>query len=311
MRWLASLMGFRYATRMTIRELLKTWTPLFQQHLRPLDLSTAHLEIELLLAHILKKDRSWVAVHDETPLTSRQNGLFEGFARRRLKQEPMAYILGHKAFYGREFLTDARALIPRPETELLVERAILHLKKQASSTLVIDVGTGSGAIAATIALEVPSATVIASDVDKKALALARKNIKRLRANVQLQQANLLDKSLLKQLGRSRAKQLVIVANLPYLPLSDRTILAKSVTKYEPIQALFTKDHGLFLLRALIEQLATFQECDQRPLVLLAEFDPPQAETLCRIAAQYFPQAFVTIYQDLCGRDRVLEIVKKQ
>jgi len=293
---------------MTIHELLNIWTPKLAKNVSPRERAVVDLETELILAHVLKCDRSHVIAHENDAIDPRSIRSFERLAKRRTAHEPMAYILGHRAFYGREFFTDKRALIPRPETELLVDRALAILKADPNDTLVWDVGTGSGAIATTIALEQPATTVLATDIDVKAIALARKNAKHLNAKtIHFLKADLLDRSVKTILATSPATHLLILANLPYLPMSDKKVLDPDVVQFEPHRALFTGEHGLMLIQKFLRQLSVFQKKDCRPLTVLLEYDPPQTKVLTAIAKKLFPNAIVSIHQDLCGRDRIFKI----
>jgi len=296
---------------MTLHQLLAKWSPRFAGLFSPRERAIADLEAELLLAHVLKCDRSHVIAHESDAMDPQAVRAFERLAKRRLAHEPMAYLLGRREFYGREFLTDKCALIPRPETEVLIARAHAILKPHPSDTLVWDVGTGSGAIATTVALERPEADILATDIDPRALALAGKNAKRFNVKtIRFLKADLLDRSVKKILTASPVRRLLVLANLPYLPLSDKKNLDLDVTKYEPSQALFTKENGLYLIHRLLKQLSDFRTKVRliKSMSILLEFDPPQAHALVDLVKKYFPRARVSVHQDECGRDRVLEII---
>lgn len=286
---------------MTITERLKTAALALGKELGNND--RGWMEAELLLSAVVQKDRTWILAHGEKQLTPAQGKRFDQLLKRRQKREPIAYLIGRWSFYGREFLTDKRALIPRPETELLVEEA---LKLVDEKTLVWDVGTGTGAIAIAMALGT-KAPIVASDVSTKALTLAKQNAKRHKAKIAFLKADLLDANIQRVIERSKKPRLLVLANLPYLPLTDKTKLDKDVTKYEPTSALFTKEHGNFLIHKLFKQCSRFPTKPGTLLTILAEFDPPQAETLKRLANDLFPNARVTIHDDLCGRPRVLSV----
>lgn len=299
----------RYAVSMpSIRDLFATWVPRFQQALAPMDSATAYLETELLLAHVLKKDRAWIIAHEDARLTPKQHHLFETLTGRRLLHEPMVYLLGYRAFYGRDFYTDRRVLIPRPETEQLVEHALTAIKKP-SSCLVWDVGTGSGAIAVTVACEKRDVQIFASDIGT--LELAKKNARRYGASIRFFHGSLLNQKIQKALATSRHQQWIVIANLPYLPLSDKKILMKDVVNFEPKAALFAPENGLAYNRKLLEQLARYTRQDSRPVTIFLEFDPPQMWRLKTIAERLFPHAVIRVFQDFCGRDRVMEIKTKK
>ncbi|MEK6654928.1 MAG: HemK family protein methyltransferase, partial [Thermodesulfobacteriota bacterium] len=180
------------------------------------DAQQSWTEAEILLAHAWKKDRAWVLAYPDLVLKPAGQKKYRGMIRRRLGHEPMAYLVGETNFYGRPFKTDKRALIPRPETEELVEHVINEMKHASLNVdhlssdvpcsvfrvpcsrrvLLWDVGTGSGAVATTIKAECPDAEVIASDKHRAALSLARANAKRLRVKgIRFYQADLLDQRI--------------------------------------------------------------------------------------------------------------------
>lgn len=272
------------------------------------------LEAEILLAHVLKRDRVWLLAYPSYQLLTIDYKLFTELVARRMRREPIAYIIGHKEFYGLDFLTDRRALIPRPETELLVELALDNLRREPSQNdLVWDVGTGCGAAGLAIAKHITPRKVLVTDVSDKTLALAMKNAKQLRArNVTFLKANLLSASVRRLLSRCRQSckpsaascKLVIVANLPYLPSSDKKRLARDVAGYEPAGALFAGQRGTEINDKFLRQLAAH---DIRFSSLFLELDPPQAKYLSRLARVLFPHAKIKIHKDLAKRDRVLEI----
>ncbi|MDO8617831.1 MAG: peptide chain release factor N(5)-glutamine methyltransferase [Candidatus Uhrbacteria bacterium] len=296
----------------TLREAAKRLTRLLKNS------DQAWLETELLYSHVLKNLRIDLITHGDRSPSSHQQKKFENLIRRRLHHEPLAYLMGSQMFCGREFLVDHRVLIPRPETELLIQRAIPLLAKETSvvssvetrlgEVVVWDVGTGSGAVAITIKKERPDVTVIASDIDERALTLAKKNARRLKAkDIKFIHADLLDKKIEDVLS---SKHFLVIANLPYLPLSDKKKLAPDVVRFEPTQALFTKEDGLYLIHRLLHQLSDFITHNSLRIthyIFLIEFDPPQASRLMLLAKIYFPQASITIHKDLCGRNRFLEI----
>ncbi|MEO5928091.1 MAG: peptide chain release factor N(5)-glutamine methyltransferase [Patescibacteria group bacterium] len=266
------------------------------------------LEAELFLSHLLKKDRTWLRIHDSSRLSSTVSRLFSQMVARRMKHEPVAYILGTKEFYGLPFRVDKRVLIPRPESELIVERVLEILKrKPTTGDLAWDIGTGSGAIALAIAKEIAPRHVLASDISMGAITVAKQNARSLKIkNVSFIKANLLDASARRQLEKINPLRLVVTANLPYLPLSDKKKLDKDVVAFEPTNALFAKQNGLELIEKLLRQLASF---DIHFDTLLLEYDPPQTKTLRALARSIFPKAKLTIHKDLAGRDRILKLTR--
>jgi release factor glutamine methyltransferase len=266
------------------------------------------IESRQLAAFGLKKPESWLIAHDDTTLTKPRLATLERLLKRRLKQEPMPYILGSAVFFGREFLVDKRVLIPRPETEDLVEEAL-----KIPATHYADIGTGSGAIAVTLAAESPRSHVIAGDSSSSAMAIAKKNARRLAPRrVQFFQGSLLSPLLVRAITKSSKASksyLCIVANLPYLPPKDKRIMPKSVVNFEPSKALFTDDDGMKLNKRLLVQISRLPPPDSHLSVLL-EFDPPQSKKLSAFAKSLFPDADVSIICDRCGRERILRILIK-
>ena len=199
-------------------------------------LKSADSELILLNAIDPSLDLSWLVTHDDYILSAAEQKLADEGLKRRLNGKPLAYILGYKDFYGRKFLVDDSVLIPRPETEELID-LVLNLKPQT----ILDIGTGSGCIATTLALELPQAKVMASDIHNPDLAI--ENAKRLGTNVDFRVSDLLD--------NIDDNFDVIAANLPYV---DKTWdwLDDSL-KFEPDVALYADDGGLLLIKKLIMQ----------------------------------------------------------
>jgi len=270
------------------------------------DKNLGQLEAELLLSHVLKKERTWLFAHDDEVLSKTSLGRFKELVVRRLKHEPIAYLTGVRDFYGLEFHVTKSTLIPRSESEMLVDLVREKLFPEPSLTdLVWDVGTGSGALAISIASTIHPRNVIASDISSKALATAKQNAKTLNVkNVTFLKADLLDATARRMFEKHRNARLVIVANLPYLPTSDKKKLTPDVVKFEPSSALFVGKDGTELIEKLLRQLATY---DIHFSSAFFEFDPPQAKKLRMLVKKLFPKATVKIHKDLAKRERVLEI----
>jgi release factor glutamine methyltransferase len=199
---------------------------------------TARLDAELLLASAVGVDRARLLIDRDAPLDADATARFEALLARRIAREPVAYILGHKEFRRITVAVDRRALIPRPETELLVEVGLTL----AFGARVVDVGTGSGAVALALKDERPDLDVIGTDVDADALALARANGARLGLEVEFCQGDLL--------GGLRCD--AVLANLPYV--AEDAALAPEIADYEPGSALFAGPDGLSVIRRLVERL---------------------------------------------------------
>lgn len=276
-------------------------------------------EAEILLAFVLQQERVWLVAHGEETLLKRQEKRFSSLIARRTQHEPLAYLIGSAEFCGHMFEVNKYVLIPRIETEDLVEKAASGLgsrlhgndkKKQSLHAIVWDVGTGSGAIAVSVKHTFPTIHVIASDVSGRALAVAKKNAARL-LSAEYQpifiQGSLLTTSIKQAILTHGVKTLIVLANLPYLPHSDKDVLQKDVVAYEPSSALFADEEGNALILKLAKQLAKFIKEYSLSLTAYFEFDPPQADTLKEKVQTLFPKASVTIHQDACGRERFLEI----
>ncbi len=250
------------------------------------------LEAELLIAHLLGKDRAWLYAHSRD--LAPESGLAEALAelvQRRAHGEPMAYLLGYREFYGRNFKVGPGVLIPRPETELLIERALmLDLPERAC---VIDVGTGSGCIALSLAAERPDWRIAAVDLSVEALAVAADN----RLALALSQVALLQADLLAGI---RADVLdLVISNPPYVAPGDPH-LAQGDLRFEPAIALSCGEDGMALIRALIEQATV---CLRRRGWLWLEHGYDQA---AQVRALLRKAGFIEIatLPDLAGIERV-------
>lgn len=208
-----------------------------------LDRREARLEAQILAARALGVNRAWLLAHDRDMPAPAQAAAVEALVARRERGEPVAYILGEKEFYGRVFKVTPDVLIPRPETELLVEASLERLPKDRPAR-VLDLGTGSGAVAITIALERRRAEVLALDVSSHALALTNENARRLSArNVHCIHGNWYDADL------GKADFDMIVANPPYIPQDDPHLKVGDV-RFEPMRALSPGADGLSAIRVI-------------------------------------------------------------
>jgi release factor glutamine methyltransferase len=228
---------------MTVLELLQTTTAYFGKK----GVEQPRLSIEHLLADSLGKKRIELYLEFDRSLSALELEPLREKVRRRAEGEPLQHLLGHWDFYGRTFKTDKRALIPRPETELLVDTLLKEVTRGESSTRLVDVGTGSGILAITLALERPELEVFALDLSEEALALARENAERLGVldRVAFRRSDLLE--------GIEGPFHWIVANLPYIPTSDLNGLQREV-KYDPGLALDGGKDGLTIIKRLIESV---------------------------------------------------------
>ena len=250
------------------------------------------------MGHVLGWRRADVLAHPERCVPAAVESAFAELVARREMSEPVAYLLGEREFYGRMFKVDRRALIPRPETELLVDlgkAAVARWRESGVEPVVVDVGTGSGAIAVSLAAE-SRVRVIATDRSLDALLLARENASKHMARVNLAVTDLLE--------GLRGPLHVVVANLPYVP-SGRA-LPRDVAAYEPPLALFGGPRGTELIERLLR--------DARPLLapgaeLALELDEEdQAQPVAAHARHLYPSAEINVCQDAGGYDRVVRLV---
>lgn len=254
-------------------------------------------EARLFLAHVLHRDHAWLVAHDDYAFTPDELEQINTLAARRAAGEPVAYLLGEREFYGRTFRCSPAALIPRPETELLIERALLHSSSNASLR-VLDVGTGTGCIAITIALERPSAVVTALDISTDALALALTNAQRLQANVTFIQSNWFAAL------PPNAQFDLILSNPPYIAPGDAH-LTQGDLRFEPAIALADAVDGLESYR----QLALGAQLHLKSGgMLIVEHGYDQGETVpALLRAAGFND--VAMRLDLAGHPRITEAHK--
>jgi release factor glutamine methyltransferase len=268
------------------------------------DVDEGRLDAEVLFAHLLKKDRTWIVAHGNDRISGMLRRRYEQLVARRVAREPVAYIIGKKEFYGRPFHVSKAALVPRPETELFIDILRSRFKKN-DRFMLWDAGTGSGAIALTAALEFPSARIIASDISGAALKIAKKNANAygLARRVVLVKGDLVAPEIVSVL--TSKVPLVIAANLPYLPESDKKKLDRDVVAYEPGAALFVPGDGTATIKAFLRQI--IDRLPTLPDTILLEFDPPQKKSLTAFAKTQFPTMAIAIHNDLAKRNRILEI----
>lgn len=230
---------------MTLLEVLQSTTAYFAKR----KIENPRLNAEHLIAHLLRMSRLELYLEFETKLNEQELATLRELVKRRAQGEPLQHLLGTVEFCGQTFLCDKRAMVPRPETEELVELLKSEVRSQKSDFNVIDVGTGSGVIALSLAKEFPQAEIYATDISEDALALAKENAARLglAERVQLQKGDLLE--------RLHERFDLIVANLPYVTMQDRHLLAREVL-HDPEVALFGGLAGDEIVRRLIEQAPT-------------------------------------------------------
>jgi release factor glutamine methyltransferase len=254
------------------------------------------LDAEILVAHVLQSSRERLHSHPDRQLTTSQRARLHRLTARRAGRVPVPYLVGEREFYGHMLRVTPAVLIPRPSSELLVELAIDWLKAHPDRRRVIDLGTGSGAVAISVAKAVRWVRIEARDVSAQALRVADDNIARhkLRRRIVTVKGNLL---------RGAAAADLILANLPYIPEALRRIRPKEL-EYEPALALDGGKDGLSLIRTALAQAPAVLKPGG---LVLFECDPAQTRRLTRLAQGHWPAAQVSVHKDLAGQDRVVRI----
>ncbi|MGI9149568.1 MAG: peptide chain release factor N(5)-glutamine methyltransferase [Chloroflexota bacterium] len=261
--------------------------------------TSSRLEAQLLLGHATGRSRAALLAHPELSVTTAEERAFLGFLARREAGEPIAYVMGEREFYGRMFRVDRRALIPRPETELLVDlgcAAVARWRTTGLEPIVVDIGTGCGAIAISIRAE-SGVHVVGTDRSADALALAKENAwsHHVSGSVSLVQTDLV--------GGLRGPLHLILANLPYVP-RDRD-LPREVKDYEPALAIFGGARGTELIERLLREARPLLAPGAEVCVELDEEE--QAEPMAALARGLYLDAVVSVHQDLGGYDRVVRV----
>lgn len=255
------------------------------------------LDAEVLLRTVLGRSRAALMAHPEASLAPQQWQRLVELLGRRAAGEPVAYLTGTKEFMGLTFAVSPAVLIPRPDTECLVERALAVLPADGRRRVVADVGTGSGAIAVSLAVQRPTLRVYALDSDPRAGRFAAANARR---HAVAERVSVRSGNLLAPLPEAAA---VIVANLPYIRSEALPTLPVAVRDYEPRHALDGGADGLVVYRRLLRQLAAQSTLLQRPGHVLCECDPSQVDALRALVRGALPGAVIEVIGDLAGRPR--------
>ena len=249
-----------------------TWLAAAAAQLRTAGIASSRLDSELLLSHVLQRPRHWLHAHGDSILSQAHHMQAEQLLTRRLQHEPLAYLVGHKEFYGRDFVVSPAVLVPRPETEQMI--SLLLQLIQPTQRTIVDVGTGSGILAITAQLELPQCQVDAYDISPEALAIAQRNAQQHGTT----SVNFIQSDLL---AAAQQRYDVVLANLPYVnPTWQRD---DRETAHEPALALFAEDDGLALISTLLAQ--TEQWLAPSGLLIL-EADPCQHSRIIARAAAH-------------------------
>lgn len=273
---------------------------MLSQRLMPLS-DTPDLDAQVLLARIMNRSRSWLAAHPETRLDPEPAAALEAAVQRLEQGEPLPYVLGEWEFYKLMFDVTPDVLIPRPETELLVERALSWIrtgKKEIDALEVLDVGTGCGCIAIALAVSEPELRITATDISSAALEVARRNALKLNVadRITFFETDMIPEPLLNNPFS------VITANLPYIPTAALNQLP--VYTREPALALDGGPDGLALIRRLLGRAPI---CLAPGGLMVLEIEASEGPAALALAYDAFDRAEIHLHQDLAGHDRLLEI----
>ncbi|PXF58371.1 MAG: peptide chain release factor N(5)-glutamine methyltransferase [Deltaproteobacteria bacterium] len=272
------------------------------------------LEAEILLAHLLGKERIWFHLHPEFLLEDPVNEQYVALVARRAMHEPTAYILKQREFRSLPFRVTRDTLIPRPETELIVEMALALVKQERwRRPCILDLGTGCGILAITLAHEIPEAVLVATDRSFPALIVAQQNAERhgVKSRVGLVQADWINPFKSCETGISpREKGMtvanrgfhLVVSNPPYVANKDKRLLAKEILKYEPEGSLFSKKDGLEDIEKLIK---TVPQVLRKEAWFICEIGWNQGKQAIQITRDTGMYKCAKIRKDLSGKDRVL------
>jgi release factor glutamine methyltransferase len=272
------------------------WLKHLSREISPLS-ESANLDAQVLLAHVVERPRSWILAHPEAVLTDDNEDELQKSIDRLKSGVPLPYVLGHWEFFGLDITLSPVTLIPRPETELIVETSLDWLNKRPEKKKVADVGTGSGCISVALAVNKPDLWIVATDNSNAALSIAAENANKHGVNeiISFINCNLLDPLY--------AKFDLICANLPYITKEEMEHL--EVAQCEPYHALYGGLDGLDYIRALLNTAPRFlvrQSC------LLLEIGERQGERVFQLAQQKFSRRNITILKDLAGKDRLLQVI---
>lgn len=264
------------------------------------------------MAHVLQKTKEYLITHDEVRIGRLEDYKIKKLIAKRKKNIPLAYITGQKEFYGLNFLVNTSTLVPRPDTEILVENVLKEIAslphQRETKLLLIDVGTGSGCIPISILKNIQNQTIqtCAIDISKKALKVAKQNAKKHGGDITFLHGNLLEpiSKIRNSLFVIHNSPIIITANLPYL--TQEQFDEEPSIQHEPHSALVAQDQGLSLYKELLKQIHEYIP-SSHSLICFFEIDPAQAPSLSEYIHLNFPKTHTEIHKDLSGNDRIIKI----
>ena len=265
--------------------------------------NSPRLDAQVLLSHVTQQPRTWILAHNEYNLTPNQNHQLADAVARLEAGVPLPYVLGHWEFYNLTFNLSTDVLIPRPETESLVEMGIDWLKNHPQARNAADIGTGSGCIAVSLAVNIPDLRVNAVDISEGAIDIARSNAVKhgVIDRINVVQGDLLNQPPSDLLDVTQHFNL-ITANLPYIP--TETLHQLNVYQREPTLALDGGPDGLSLIRKLLQKAPPFLAPGG---LILLEIEASQGKTAIELAQKYFKESTIKLHPDLAGHDRLISI----
>ncbi len=270
------------------------------------------LDAQLLLAHVLKKSREFLVAHPEQTIGKIHIIKYKYLVKKRMAGVPVAYLTGHKEFYGLDFLVNKHALTPRPDTEIMVDAVLEKLQStdNEQQTTLIDVGTGSSCIPIAILKNLSTCKLehlqtFATDISKSALKVAKKNAKKNNVNITFKYGNLLEPIFKNSSLFTDYCSLTITANLPYL--TEQQFENESSIQHEPKSALVADKQGLALYEELLKQIKLLVTSYKLQVTTLLEIDPSQSTPIKTLIKKYLPAATIEIKKDLAGHDRIVKV----
>lgn len=264
------------------------------------DIESARLDAEVLIAHVLKLQRVMLYAHFDRPLAADELAGIRALVKRRAAREPVAYLTQSREFWSLDLEVDASVLVPRPDSEVLVEICLKRIE-EIKSPYIADVGTGSGCIALALAQDRKDANIIAFEISESAIRIARKNISRLQVSDRVQ---VIKSDLLSAHAQSDTRFDLIAANLPYIPSGDIQTLSPEVKDHEPLLALDGGQDGLDLIRKLIHSAKNHLK-PGGIIVLEAGFDQHEAINMLLGKSEF---TSIEIRKDYAGHERVCSAV---